>query len=116
VAASATMPLLVGTQLARGIALASTGTLGITYVQDLAPHAPGRATTLFANTLTIGSLVSGLLAGATIQALGVRPALLVCAGLAAAGCALLTAARPRRPANAGMSEQRPSPGHQLTSR
>lgn len=95
VAVSHTMPLLVGTQLARGIALAATGTLGITFVQDLAPHAPGRATTLFANTLTFGSLVSGLLAGATTQALGVRPALLVCAAVAAAGCVFLTAARPR---------------------
>jgi SET family sugar efflux transporter-like MFS transporter len=69
------------------------GTLGITYIQDLAPRSPGRATTLFANTLTIGSLVSGLLAGATIQALGFRPALLACAALAVSGCVLLIGAR-----------------------
>jgi len=100
VAVSTTMPLLIGTQVARGVALASAGTLGITYVQDLAPHAPGRATTLFANTLTVGSLVSGLLAGAVTQALGFRPALLACAALTVSGVILLAGVRPRTPAKA----------------
>jgi MFS transporter, SET family, sugar efflux transporter len=93
VAAATTMPFLIGTQVARGIALAVVGTLGITYVQDLAPRSPGRATTLFANTLTIGSLVSGVLAGATSQALGFRPALLICAALAVSGGVLLIGSR-----------------------
>jgi SET family sugar efflux transporter-like MFS transporter len=91
VAAATAMPALIGTQVARGIALALVGALGITYVQDLAPQSPGRATTLFANTLTMGSLVSGLLAGVTSQALGFRPALLGCAALTVAGCILLMA-------------------------
>jgi MFS transporter, SET family, sugar efflux transporter len=78
VAASSSMPLLIGTQLARGVALAVVGALGITYVQDLLPQATGRATALFANTLTAGSLISGILAGATAQALGYRAALLLC--------------------------------------
>jgi MFS transporter, SET family, sugar efflux transporter len=89
VATATTMPVLIGTQVARGTALAVVGALGITFVQDLAPDSPGRATTLFANTLTVGSLVSGLLAGATVQALGFRSALLACAALAVAGCILL---------------------------
>jgi MFS transporter, SET family, sugar efflux transporter len=72
VAASSTMPMLIGTQLARGVALAVVGALGITYAQDLLPRAPGRATALDANTLTTGSLISGILAGATTQALGYR--------------------------------------------
>ena len=72
VAASSSMPLLVGTQVARGVALAVVGALGITYVQDLLPRATGRATALFANTLTTGSLIAGILAGATAQALGYR--------------------------------------------
>jgi SET family sugar efflux transporter-like MFS transporter len=93
VSVSTSMPMLIGTQVARGIAIAVVGSLGITYVQDLAPHATGRATTLFANTLTVGSLISGILAGATAQALGYRPALLVCAALAAAGCSLLAVTR-----------------------
>ena len=105
VSAAATMPLLIGAQVARGIALASAGTLGITYVQDLAPHSPGRATTLFANTLTIGSLVSGVLAGATAQALGFRPALLACAALAVTGGVLLLGVRPPTAAQPATSAQ-----------
>jgi SET family sugar efflux transporter-like MFS transporter len=100
VAASTTVPLLIGTQVARGIALASAGTLGITYVQDLAPRSPGRATTLFANTVTVGSLVSGLLAGAIAQALGFRPALLACAALALTGVVLMIGVHRREPASA----------------
>jgi SET family sugar efflux transporter-like MFS transporter len=116
VATATTMPLLIGTQVARGIALASAGTLGITYVQDLAPHSPGRATTLFANTLTIGSLVSGLLAGATAQALGFRTALLACAAIAVAGCVLLAAAgHPRkvRPGRSSRESRYAEPGQGL---
>jgi MFS transporter, SET family, sugar efflux transporter len=58
-------------------------------VQDLLPRATGRATALFANTLTAGSLISGVLAGAAAQALGYRAALLLCGALAALGCVLL---------------------------
>ncbi|MGK5684717.1 MFS transporter [Actinoplanes sp. URMC 104] len=94
-AVSTGMPLLIAAQVVRGIALSVAGALGITYVQDLAPEATGRATTLFANTLTAGSLISGVLAGATAQALGERPALLVCGALALGGGALLVAARRR---------------------
>jgi SET family sugar efflux transporter-like MFS transporter len=104
VSISSSMPLLVGTQVARGVALAVVGALGITFVQDLAPHATGRATTMYANTLTVGSLVSGVLAGATAQAFGYRAALLLCGVLAALGCVLLVAAR-RRPGPA----KRPHP-------
>ena len=93
VATSGSMPLLIATQVTRGVALAVVGALGITYVQDLLPHATGRATTLFANTLTIGSLISGVLAGATAQALGYRAALLLCGALTAAGCVFFAAAR-----------------------
>jgi MFS transporter, SET family, sugar efflux transporter len=93
VAASTTVSLLIGTQVARGIALASAGALGITYVQDLAPDSPGRATTLFTNTVTVGSLLSGLLAGVMIQAFGFRAALLTCAALALCGCGFLMAVR-----------------------
>jgi MFS transporter, SET family, sugar efflux transporter len=101
VAATSSMPLLIGTQLARGVALAVVGALGITYVQDLLPRATGRATALFANTLTAGSLISGVLAGATAQALGYRAALLLCSALAAAlGCVLLAGAgQPRSAAD-----------------
>jgi SET family sugar efflux transporter-like MFS transporter len=95
-AAGSTMAVAAGSQVARGAGIALVGALGITYMQDLLPQAPGRATTLFANTLTAGSLVSGVLAGAAAQALGYRAALLLCGGLAAAGWALLATARPDR--------------------
>jgi SET family sugar efflux transporter-like MFS transporter len=101
VAVSASMPLLLASQVARAVALAVVGALGITYVQDLLPHATGRATTMFANTLTIGSLISGVLAGAAAQALGYRAALLLCGLLAAGGCALFAAARVRPAVPAG---------------
>ena len=106
VAASSSMPLLIGTQLARGVAIAVVGALGITYVQDLLPRATGRATALFANTFTTGSLISGILAGATAQALGYRAALLLCGVLSAVGCVLLAAAR--QPRSAADTDQEPS--------
>jgi SET family sugar efflux transporter-like MFS transporter len=94
-ATASSMAWLIGTQVARGVALPVVGALGITYMQDLLPHTPGRATTLFANTLTIGSLVSGVLAGAAAQTLGYRAALLLCGALAAAGCVSFAASRQR---------------------
>jgi MFS transporter, SET family, sugar efflux transporter len=100
VAVSSTMPLLIGTQVARGVAIAVVGALGITYVQDLLPSAPGRATALFANTFTTGSLIAGILAGATAQALGYRAALLLCGVLSAAGGVLLAVVRQPRGADA----------------
>lgn len=112
VAVSSSLPMLIATQLARGVALAVAGSLGITYVQDLAPRAPGRATTLFANTLTIGSLVAGVLAGATAQAFGYRPALLICAVLATAGAVMVAFPPIRSPGDATPGRQygRSSPG------
>jgi SET family sugar efflux transporter-like MFS transporter len=85
------------------------GALGITYVQDLFPRATGRATALFANTLTTGSLIAGILAGATAQALGYRAALLLCGALSAVGCVLLASARQPRSAADTDLEPWPSP-------
>jgi SET family sugar efflux transporter-like MFS transporter len=107
VVVSSTMPLLIGTQLARGTAIAVVGALGITYMQDLIPGATGRATTLYANTLTVGSLISGVVVGATAQALGYRATLLLCAVLSAVGCVLLASARQSRSAG---SESSAGPG------
>jgi MFS family permease len=88
------------------VAIAVVGALGITYVQDLLPRATGRATALFANTLTTGSLISGILAGATAQALGYRAALLLCGALSAVGCVLLAIAR--QPRSAADTDLEPS--------
>ena len=117
VAASSSMPLLIGTQLARGVALAVVGALGITYVQDLLPRATGRATALYANTLTTGSLISGILAGATAQALGYRAALLLCGVLSAVGCVLLASVRqPRVLPSPGQSSRTTTPSSPARSR
>jgi SET family sugar efflux transporter-like MFS transporter len=83
VTASANFLVLVLAQVVRGVAISVVGALGITYFQDLRPDGAGRATTLVANTTTAGSLVAGLVAGATAQAFGYRAALLLCGILAA---------------------------------
>jgi SET family sugar efflux transporter-like MFS transporter len=86
---------LVLVQLARGVAIAVVGALGITYFQDQLPGAAGRSTTLFANTATAGSLVSGIAAGAVAQALGYRAALVACAVLSVLAWSLFFLARRR---------------------
>jgi SET family sugar efflux transporter-like MFS transporter len=81
------MALLVIGQLARGIAIAVVGAAGIRYFQDLLAPAIGRATTLFSNASTAGSLVAGVLAGAAVRWFGYTTALVLCgvvAGLATA--------------------------------
>ncbi|MEW9552152.1 MFS transporter [Nonomuraea sp. NPDC050783] len=100
-AAATTVTALVLAQIARGVAIAVVGALGITYVQDRLPGAAGRATTLFANAATAGSLVSGVAAGATAQALGYRAALVGCAVLAALACVLFAFAGRGRTAQGG---------------
>ncbi len=93
VPASSSLPLLIATQVARGVAIAAVNALGITYIQDLMPEATGRATALFANAFITASLISGLVAGATAQTLGYRAALLLCGLISAVGCVLLISAR-----------------------
>jgi MFS transporter, SET family, sugar efflux transporter len=94
---AASMPVLVLAQAARGVAIAVVGALGITYFQDLLPDQTGRATMLFSNSATAGSLAAGVVAGATAQALGYRAALLLCGVLAATAVVLFLEARRHRP-------------------
>jgi SET family sugar efflux transporter-like MFS transporter len=95
VAAFTGIVALVIVHIARGIAVAVVGALGISHMQDLLPTAPGRATTLFANSATAGSLVSGIAAGGISHALGYRAALLVCAVLSALAWLLFLLAQRR---------------------
>lgn len=92
-AAPPSLPILVVAQVARGIAIAVVGALGITYFQDLLPDSTGRATTLFSDTVAGGSLIAGIVAGSAAQAVGYRAALLLCGFLAAAAWAVLVGAR-----------------------
>ncbi|MEV4172657.1 MFS transporter [Nonomuraea sp. NPDC049709] len=95
VAAFTGIVALVLIHIARGVAIAVVGALGISHMQDLLPAAPGRATTLFANTATAGSLVSGIAAGGISHALGYRAALLVCGVLSGVASVLFLLARRR---------------------
>jgi MFS transporter, SET family, sugar efflux transporter len=95
-AAASNTILIVAAQAARGAAISAVLALGITYFQDLLPRQPGRATTLLSNTAVAGSLTSGILAGAAIQVIGYRAALILCACLTLAGAVLLLTARHSR--------------------
>jgi SET family sugar efflux transporter-like MFS transporter len=78
--------LLLG-QIARGVAIAVVGAAGIRYFQDLLHPATGRATTLFSNASTAGSLLAGVLAGFSVQHWGYIATLVLCGGAALAGTA-----------------------------
>ena len=93
VAAASSMAVLIGAQVARGVAVAVVGAVGIIYFQDLLPTSAGRATTLFSNTATAGSLVAEIAAGAVAQALGYRAALLMCGLLSVAAWVIFRSAR-----------------------
>jgi SET family sugar efflux transporter-like MFS transporter len=96
IAISTTIMVLVLAQVARGIGLSVVSTLGITHFQDLSPDGTGRGTTLFSNTSIAGSLASGMVAGATTQALGYRAALLLCGVLTVVALSFLVVSG-RRP-------------------
>jgi MFS transporter, SET family, sugar efflux transporter len=85
------MPLLLLGQVARGIAIAVVGAAGIRFFQEFLAPATGRATTLFSNASTAGSLVAGILAGAAVRAFGYTTALALCGVLAAVAVVLFTA-------------------------
>ncbi len=56
--------------------------LGISYFQDLIPNECGTATTLFYNTVRLGSIFGGLITGGVGETFGLRTVFLVCSGLA----------------------------------
>lgn len=83
--------LLAGQILNAGYIAAVTG-LGISYVQDMLPREPGRATTLYTNTYTSGAMLAGPLFGVA-QTFGIRWAYPISAALCAAGLLLLLVTR-----------------------
>jgi MFS transporter, SET family, sugar efflux transporter len=102
--------LLLG-QAARGIAIAVVGAAGIRYFQELLAPATGRATTLFSNASTAGSLVAGVLAGVAIRFVGYTTTLVLCGAVAAAAAgafwASTTVGRHRGPVPDVPGPQRP---------
>lgn len=80
-------------QIARGVGIAVVGAAGIRYFQDLSTATLGRATTLFANASTTGSLISGVLAGLSNHYLGYAGTLVICGVAALVAAALFAATR-----------------------
>jgi SET family sugar efflux transporter-like MFS transporter len=83
---------LIPMQMLNAFVVAVTSCLGMTYVQDLMPTSPGRATALFFNASRLGSILSGVLSGLLVQAFGFRGTFLFCGLLAL--CALVLFAVP----------------------
>lgn len=81
--------------------------LAISYVQELLPDQPGRASTLYSNTFPCGLVLAGPLLGLGAT-FGYRWSFVVAGGLAAAGFVLLLAARPRRTTVAGIDTEEPA--------
>ncbi|TCO53761.1 sugar efflux transporter [Actinocrispum wychmicini] len=88
-------------QLLHAVVISAVGGVGISYFQSLAPDRPGFATTLYTNTLTVGSMIAGPLLGLAKQ-LGYRDVYLMALGMSAAGVALLLGVRsPKRTVRPG---------------
>ena len=83
---------LIPMQILNAFVVAVTSCLGMTYVQDLMPATPGRATALFFNAARLGSILSGVLSGMLVQAFGYRGTFLFCGVLAV--CSLVLFAVP----------------------
>ncbi len=90
------VPLLVGAQIVNALFIAAVNGLGITYMQDMLPGRPGRATTLFTNSFPIGAVLGGPIFGLA-QEFGFRWAYVTNVVLCVGGLALLLAARPPAP-------------------
>ncbi|CAG4906007.1 Sugar efflux transporter C [Paraburkholderia gardini] len=82
--------VLIPMQLLNAFVVAVTSCLGMTYVQDLMPASPGKATALFFNAARLGSILSGVLSGLLVGTFGYRGTFVFC-GLLALGALVLFA-------------------------
>lgn len=87
--------VLFAAQVVNAFFIAAVSGVGISYVQDLLPGEPGRATTLFTNTFPVGAVVAGPLLGVAAH-VGYRSAYAVSTLLCAAGLLVLLVVRPAR--------------------
>jgi SET family sugar efflux transporter-like MFS transporter len=88
--------VLGAAQIGNAVFIAAVAGLGITYMQDMLPLQPGRATTLFTNSFPIGAILAGPLFGLT-QHFGYQFAYVIGAALCAAGLLMLLVVRPPAP-------------------
>jgi SET family sugar efflux transporter-like MFS transporter len=84
---------LVAAQVVDAMFISAASALGISYMQDMLPRHPGRATTLFTNTFPIGAILAGPLFGLS-QRFGYRLAFVFASALCAVGLLLLIVTRP----------------------
>jgi SET family sugar efflux transporter-like MFS transporter len=97
VALAGDLPVLVAGQVLNALFIAAISGLGISYMQDMLPRHPGRATTLFTNSFPLGAMFAGPLFGLA-QHFEYRLAYWMCTGLCVAGLLLLIVVRNDRAA------------------
>jgi SET family sugar efflux transporter-like MFS transporter len=96
--------MLAAAQVVNALFIAANSGLGISYVQDMMPLHPGRATTMFTNTFPIGNILAAPLFGLA-QEYDYRLAYQMNLVLALLGLLLLVVAKPpARPAMAPLAE------------
>jgi SET family sugar efflux transporter-like MFS transporter len=88
--------MLAGAQVLQAMVISTVGALGISYVQDLLPAHPGRATTMVTNTFPLGQILAAPLFGLA-QHFDFRLAYAFNLVLCAAGLLLLIASGRVRP-------------------
>jgi SET family sugar efflux transporter-like MFS transporter len=88
--------LLYAGQILNALFIAAVSGLGISYVQDMLPGQPGRASTLFSNTFPVGAVLAGPMFGLA-QQFGYRLAYVFSTALSLAGLLLLTNYRRQGP-------------------
>jgi SET family sugar efflux transporter-like MFS transporter len=91
-AVTTTVWVLFAGQLLNALFIAAVSGLGISYVQEMLPRQPGRASTLFSNTFPIGAVIAGPMFGLA-QHFGYRLAYLLATGLCLAGLLILVTVR-----------------------
>jgi SET family sugar efflux transporter-like MFS transporter len=94
-AVSTSVWMLVAGQILNALFIAAVSGLGISYLQDMLPAEPGRATTLFTNTFPIGAMLAGPLFGIS-QHYGFRLAYAISAALCLVGVLVLATVRRSR--------------------
>jgi SET family sugar efflux transporter-like MFS transporter len=94
VAASAHVWQVAAAQLFAACTVSVVQGLGVSYVQEMLPRHPGRASTLFTNAFPAGQMMAGPILGVA-QHVGYRAAYLTAAGLAATAFVVLKLARSR---------------------
>ena len=94
VAASTHVWQVAAAQIFAACAVALIQGLGVSYVQEMLPHQPGRASTLFTNAFPAGAMLAAPILGVA-QHVGYRASYLTAAGLAVLAFATLKLARTR---------------------